>query len=77
LPGEYVERLNSDAEVYGGSNAGNEGRVVAVAEPSHGHQQSLSLTVPPLGFLVLRPEQRPSEQPSAIGHRRSAIGDRP
>jgi 1,4-alpha-glucan branching enzyme len=53
--GDYVEVLNSDADVYGGSNAGNQGRVVAEAKPSHGYQFSLSLSVPPLGFLLLKP----------------------
>ncbi len=27
--GDYVELLNSDADVYGGSNIGNQGRVSA------------------------------------------------
>jgi 1,4-alpha-glucan branching enzyme len=53
--GEYLEVLNSDAEVYGGSNVGNQGRAIATDVPSHGHDFSLSLTVPPLGFLLLKP----------------------
>ena len=53
--GEYVEVLNSDADVYGGSNAGNQGKVVAERDPLHGHAFSLSLTVPPLGFVLLKP----------------------
>jgi 1,4-alpha-glucan branching enzyme len=52
--GTYVERLNSDAEVYGGSNVGNQGRVKTEAIPAHGYAQSLSLTVPPLGFVLLK-----------------------
>ena len=56
-PGAYVEVLNSDAEVYGGSNVGNQGTVVAMAEPSHGHGYSLNLTVPPLGFVLLKPNK--------------------
>jgi 1,4-alpha-glucan branching enzyme len=53
--GNYTELLNSDAEIYGGSNLGNAG--VAVTEPleAHGHAQSLRLTLPPLGFLLLKP----------------------
>jgi 1,4-alpha-glucan branching enzyme len=54
-PGGYVELLNSDAEVYGGSNMGNEGRVETEAVASHGHPHSIRLTVPPLGFLLLKP----------------------
>ena len=52
--GAYVERLNSDADVYGGSNVGNQGRVETDDVPAHGHAQSLSLTVPPLGFVLLK-----------------------
>ena len=55
--GAYVELLNSDSEVYGGSNVGNQGTVVAANEPSHGHPYSLNLTVPPLGFVLLKPNK--------------------
>ena len=55
-PGGWRERLNSDGAVYGGSNAGNGGRVVADPVPRHGHGQSLALTIPPLGFLLLEPD---------------------
>jgi 1,4-alpha-glucan branching enzyme len=54
--GVYREVLNSDAEIYGGSNTGNGGRVASAPSPSHGFEQSLSLTVPPLGFLLLKRE---------------------
>jgi 1,4-alpha-glucan branching enzyme len=54
IKGDYVEVLNSDADVYGGSNVGNEGRVEAEAKPSHGYEFSLNLSVPPLGFLLLK-----------------------
>jgi 1,4-alpha-glucan branching enzyme len=51
----YTELLNSDAAAYGGSNAGNGGTVVPDAIASHGFEQSLRLTLPPLGFLLLKP----------------------
>ncbi len=51
--GVYREVLNSDSEVYGGSNVGNGGRIASEAVPAHGCEQSLSLVVPPLGFLLL------------------------
>jgi 1,4-alpha-glucan branching enzyme len=54
--GAYCELLNSDASVYGGSNIGNQGRVESEPRPSHGYERSIALTVPPLGFLLLRPE---------------------
>jgi 1,4-alpha-glucan branching enzyme len=52
---EYRELLNSDAELYGGSNVGNGGIVATEPIASHGHAQSLRLTLPPLGFLLLKP----------------------
>ncbi|MDO8677705.1 MAG: 1,4-alpha-glucan branching protein GlgB [Acidobacteriota bacterium] len=54
--GAYRELLNSDAALYGGSNIGNQGRVESEPLPLHGFKQSIALTVPPLGFLLLRPE---------------------
>jgi len=52
--GWYRELLNSDSERYGGSNMGNGGGVQTEALPAHGFDQSISLTVPPLGFLLLK-----------------------
>ena len=52
--GWYRELLNSDAEIYGGSNMGNDGGVSTEALPAHGFEQSLRLTVPPLGFVLLK-----------------------
>ena len=54
-PGTWVERLNSDAPVYGGSGSGNLGRVEAEATPFHGSRWSVSLTLPPLSAVFLRP----------------------
>jgi hypothetical protein len=51
--------LNSDAAIYGGGNVGNDGAVVTEPIPAHGFAQSLRLTLPPLGFLLLRPEPVP------------------
>jgi len=53
--GTYRELLNSDAAAYGGSNAGNGGEITTDAVPAHGYQQSARLTLPPLGFLLLKP----------------------
>ena len=52
--GQWVEILNSDAALYGGSNMGNAGAVTADAAPAHGQPASLSLTLPPLATLFLR-----------------------
>ena len=52
--GVWREILNSDAEIYGGSNLGNSGRIEADDEGQHGLPHSLNLLLPPLGALVLR-----------------------
>ena len=57
VSGRWEEVLNSDAESYGGSGQGNMGGVEAAPLPSHGHPQSLNLTLPPLGLVALRPVQ--------------------
>jgi 1,4-alpha-glucan branching enzyme len=53
-PGRYDETLNSDSELYGGSNVGNLGGLNSEPVPAHGFDQSLLLTVPPLGALYLK-----------------------
>jgi 1,4-alpha-glucan branching enzyme len=52
--GYWKEVLNSDAEVYGGSNQGNGGGQTASLKPFHGKPFSLSLVVPPLGILFFK-----------------------
>ncbi len=47
--------MNSDADVYGGSNVGNGGAVATDPITAHGFDQSLELLLPPLGFLLLKP----------------------
>jgi 1,4-alpha-glucan branching enzyme len=52
----YREILNSDSELYGGSNVGNLG---AVQSEEVGHMNkpySISINVPPLAMVVFRPE---------------------
>jgi 1,4-alpha-glucan branching enzyme len=55
-PGYYREAINTDAAVYGGSNMGNAGGVLAESAESHGFPCSLTLTLPPLATLILRRE---------------------
>ena len=52
--GLYMERLNTDAEAYGGGNVGNFGGVRADAEPSHDRPYSLSLRLPPFAAVILQ-----------------------
>jgi 1,4-alpha-glucan branching enzyme len=51
LYGFWTEILNSDASFYGGTGTGNFGGLETAPIPAHGHQQSLTLTLPPLGIL--------------------------
>lgn len=51
--GTWRERLNSDAADYGGSGVGNLGGVESHPVPYHGRPESVILTLPPLGVLVL------------------------
>jgi len=52
--GRWVEVLNSDAGVYGGSNVGNGGVIYTDEISAHGRPQSAALVLPPLGTVVLR-----------------------
>ena len=54
--GFWRECLNSDASIYGGSNMGNGGGVMADPNPHHGRPYSLRLTIPPLGAVFLKNE---------------------
>ncbi len=51
-PGRYREIINTDAVIYGGSGVHN-GDLETEATPSHGHADSLALTVPPLATVML------------------------
>ncbi len=52
--GRYRELFNSDADCYGGGNVGNgNSRLESIEGPWMGRQHSLSLTLPPLGALIL------------------------
>jgi 1,4-alpha-glucan branching enzyme len=55
--GAYLEVLNSDSEYYGGSNMGNgPGLLIAEEQPWMNNPYSLTLTLPPLGAILLKPE---------------------
>ena len=56
LPGRWLELLNSDAPIYGGSGQGNLGAVDAAPIGKHGHLHSFTLTLPPLGAIFLKPD---------------------
>ncbi len=56
--GHWKELLNGDAPIYGGSGQGNLGGLDAAPIGRHGHRQSLTLTLPPLAAVFLKPEPR-------------------
>jgi 1,4-alpha-glucan branching enzyme len=51
VEGEWVEVLNTDAEIYGGSGVGNLGGVTAEDSSWHGLPASASITLPPLATV--------------------------
>jgi 1,4-alpha-glucan branching enzyme len=53
--GIWSEVINTDADAYGGSGAGNMGEVEAVDQPYHGRPASARITIPPLGVIWLAP----------------------
>jgi 1,4-alpha-glucan branching enzyme len=55
-PGFWEEILNSDAPLYGGTGQGNLGGVESLPVPMHGRPRSLTLTLPPLGLVMLKHE---------------------
>jgi len=56
-PGFWKELLNSDATEYGGSGQGNLGGKEATPIPLHGRPYSLSITLPPLATVFLKPSE--------------------
>ena len=54
--GRWLEILNSDSRLYGGSGWGNFGGVESAPVPAHDRAFSVSLNLPPLGAVFLKPE---------------------
>jgi 1,4-alpha-glucan branching enzyme len=55
--GTYAEIFNGDSAWYGGTNLGNAGGLEAEPVPHHGRDHSVSLTLPPLAAVVLKPRR--------------------
>lgn len=51
--GAWREVLNTDDEQFGGTGVGHVGRQWSRKQPSHGREQSITVTLPPLGALFL------------------------
>jgi 1,4-alpha-glucan branching enzyme len=56
--GHWRELLNGDATIYGGSGTGNFGGVDAAPVAAQGRFHSVTLTLPPLATLFLKPGPR-------------------
>jgi len=54
VAGKYEEILNTDSMYYQGSNLGNFGCVESEAIYSHGRENSISVSVPPLATVYLK-----------------------
>lgn len=52
--GWWREILNSDSEIYGGSDVGNGGGAHSESIEQHGRPASLNITLPPLGALFFK-----------------------
>ncbi|MDR0432568.1 MAG: 1,4-alpha-glucan branching protein GlgB [Bifidobacteriaceae bacterium] len=53
--GDWLELLNTDSQVYGGSGVGNLGRVHAEEIPWSGLEHSAQVRIPPLGAVFFAP----------------------
>ncbi|MBK8232449.1 MAG: 1,4-alpha-glucan branching protein GlgB [Candidatus Eisenbacteria bacterium] len=60
--GFWREALNSNAREYGGTGMGNQGGFESEPEPFHGREQSLLLTLPPLGVVFFVGPDRPERE---------------
>ena len=55
LPGRYVELLNSDSAVFGGSGVCNSGALCTEPVSANGQPYSLTIALPPLGIVFFGP----------------------
>lgn len=56
VPGEYdyQEIINSDADIYGGSNCVNKKKLISFKDHWQRQENAIELTVPPLGIVILK-----------------------
>jgi 1,4-alpha-glucan branching enzyme len=52
--GFYQEILNTDSEIFGGSNMGNGGSVSSQPVPKHNRPYSIAVTLPPLAVVAFK-----------------------
>ncbi|NCA73084.1 MAG: 1,4-alpha-glucan branching enzyme, partial [Sphingobacteriia bacterium] len=76
-PGFYREAVNSDAELYGGSNVGNQGGVTAEPVSWMGRPHSLLISLPPLAGLILVHEPLTEASGEAAGDDAASTSETP
>jgi 1,4-alpha-glucan branching enzyme len=57
-PGVYQEVLNSDKDIYGGSNIYNGTELHTIDTFNHGYQQSISVNISPLSISIIKYDNR-------------------
>jgi 1,4-alpha-glucan branching enzyme len=65
-PGRWVEVLNTDAECYGGTGAGNMGGVTAEPTPWDHREYSAAMVSPGLSTVIFRWEGAPVSAPALV-----------
>ncbi len=73
--GKYKEVFNSDAERYGGTGATNARQKTAKKVPCDGQEQSIEITLPPLGVTVFRfkeEEPKKSKKTESVAEAKTA-----
>ncbi len=58
VAGIYTEIFNSDSEEFGGGGVTNGDTIKSVAEPMHGFENSISLTLPAMSVIYLKCRRR-------------------
>ncbi len=66
--GTYTEIFNSDDKKYGGGGNINNNPIKSEAIPMHGKEQSISITVPPLGvaFFKVKKDTKPNHKKAVL-----------
>lgn len=63
VPGDYYykEIINSDKDIYGGSNVINEGKIKVVEENQNYLPHSIYINIPPLGIAIFKNVKKPKK----------------
>lgn len=68
VPGnrDYVEIMNSDYDIYGGSGQYNGAPLKLIKESLHGQPNHINITVPPLGIAVFKMKPKAVQKPKTV-----------